>query len=334
MKKSALILFLILSFKLLVTPSIHAQERLPLTVAPARQQINLDPGQSTTLVTRFFNEGTSPIAGNFKIVDFIVTDKEGTPQLLTGGELGNRFSGATWVTLSKDKAMIGPGAVEKLQYTLKIPQNAAPGGRYVAVYFEASGSLTPETAENLNSAAVAVIPRIVSLLYIRVNGPVAEMAFVKTLTTPAFVEYGPISISAEIANKGDYHITPKGKVSLFNLFGREIDQLALAEQNVFPGTSRVFETSLGGRYLLGKYKVRLAASYGDTGKVMTFENSFWAFPVRLVLLIILTTTLVVVMAIYIWKKLKQRQNKLEEKLKEELSAVEELKEKYKDAVKT
>jgi hypothetical protein len=333
MKKLALTILssLLASGMLIVlSGSLKAQERIPLTVAPARQYVNVNPGGTVSLVTKFFNEGDTSIAGEFRVYDFIVTDKEGSPTFLYQGNLANRFSAASWMKLTKDKAMIGAGAVERVQYTITAPKDAAPGGRYVALIFEPVGSITQESVEKSNKAALSVLPRIASLLYIRVNGPVSEMAFVKRLFTPSFLEYGPVTVTAEISNKGDLHITPQGEVSLFNMIGRKVDTKVLEKQNIFPDSTRAFDFELGSKVLLGKYKVRLAAAYGETGKAFTQETTFWAFPVRLVIIVTLAIVIAILLAMFIWKKVKGKQSRLEEKLEEEISEIEGLKKKFQD----
>ena len=336
MKKSALIITLITPltlatlFMFFVSQS-KAQDKIPLVVAPARQQVNIDPGKTASLITKFFNEGTSSLTGNIKVVDFIVTDNEGGPRFLYNQNLSNRFSAASWIKLTTDKITISPGGVAKIQYSVSAPKDAAPGGRYVAIFFEPVGLLDQETLEQAKNA-VAIVPRITSLLYIRVNGPISEMALVKKFSTPTFIQYGPVDIEAEISNRGDYHISPKGQVTLKDMFGRVLDQKTLEDLNIFPDASRIYNLSIGPRLLIGKFRVELAASYGENGMGLSAVSTFWAFPVAHVLAIILGIIILLLLGLFIWKKVKGKQSKLEEKLKEEISEVEELKEKYKDTL--
>jgi uncharacterized membrane protein len=336
MKKSALIIILttfltVILYLQLITSKANAQEKLPLVVAPARQQVNIDPGNTISLVTKFFNEGVSPLAGNVKVVDFIVTDSEGSPKFLYNQNLSNRFSGASWVKLSSDKIAISPGGVAKVQYSISVPKDAAPGGHYVAIYFEPVGLLGQETNQEAQNA-LAVIPRIASLVYIRVNGPISEMALVKKFLTPGFIQYGPVEIEAEIANRGDYHITPKGQVVLKDIFGNVISQKSLEEVNIFPDASRVYNLSLGPKLLIGKFRVELAASYGEAGMGLSAVSTLWAFPIVYLLAIVLAVMIIVLLVMFIWKKIKEKQSKLEEKLKEEISEIEILKQKYQDTI--
>ena len=318
---------------LLATPAkLSAQSSIPLIVAPARQQVNIDPGDSTTLEIKFLNQGQVPLTGNFNAVDFIVTDDQGTPVLIDEDEgLSTRFSGASWIDMPFSKATIAAEDLIRLQYKINVPADARPGGRYVAIYFEPIGTFPTYPGET-QEGVMAIAPRIVGLTYIRVNGPISENAIVKEFDVPEFVEFGPVAVSAELLNRGDYHITPKGQITLTNWLGRQVDEYVLEEKNIFPDTSRVYMTELGDKFMLGKYKVDLVAAYGESGKALSSTAYFWAFPWKIALLILLTIVIITLVVVILWKVLKGKQKELEEKLSDEIKGLEDLKDKYSDNV--
>ena len=53
-----------------VTDSVYAQDRVPLVVAPARMQLNVNPGENYNLSVKFINEAQQPVSGIIKVVDF------------------------------------------------------------------------------------------------------------------------------------------------------------------------------------------------------------------------------------------------------------------------
>jgi len=326
-----LLLTIILNSLFFIPPAL-AQDRLPLVVAPARQQMAIDPGESQSSIIKFFNESIIPVSGTLKAVDFIVSGVEGKPILLEGQTGGGKYSASTWISLPYEKAAIPSGAVLTVQFKVNVPKNALPGGRYVAIYFEQAGGGLGTTTALLQSGEMVVTPRIVGLVNIRVNGPVSESAFIREFSAPGFAEFGPIPVTLEIANAGNYHITPQGQVTLSDFTGRQIKQVALEEKNIFPESSRIYDIKVGSRLMIGKFKLTLNAAYGETGQVLTRTLSLWVFPWKLALAIILGITIIILSGIRIWKGLKGKQEKLEAELKEEISEVEELKEKFKDTV--
>jgi hypothetical protein len=308
---------------------VNAQSGL-LTVAPARQIIQVDPGETKTFNLKFLNQGTSPIAGTFGVADFIVMDKQGTPVFLDENEiLSSRFAAATWVTLPFTRGTIAAEDRLTLQLTLNVPANAKPGGRYFGVFFEPSSAVPAETGFEYE-AGTGVETRIAGLVYVRVSGPIEDNAAVTRFSTPKFAEYGPVPVTTEITNRGNYHIRPTGTLALYDMLGRKVDEKSLQEENIFPDATRVFENELGSKYMFGKFTAKLTAIYGESGKVLTATTSFWAFPVRLALLIILTIIILILVAIMIWKMMKGKQVKLEKKLEEEIHELEELKHKFSD----
>jgi ABC-type multidrug transport system fused ATPase/permease subunit len=145
---------------------------------------------------------------------------------------------------------------------------------------------------------------------------VEESAYVVQMKTPRFLEYGPIPVKTQILNRGNYHIKPKGALSLLSLFGKKVDQQLLKEQNIFPDVTRTFENNLGQKWMFGKYKIELNASYGETGKVLTATVFTWVFPWKIALVIILTIVIVILLISLLYHRLKRKEIELEEKLEE------------------
>ena len=338
--KRKIVLFLVvvltlsvISYQLSVRKAV-AQQRLPLVVAPARQQTTLDPGEKESLIIKFFNESAVPISGTLKAVDFIVTGTEGKPILLESPSApSGKYSASSWIKLPYERAAIPAGTVLKVQFDVNVPKDALPGGRYVALYFEQTGyNVGAGASPSLQSGEMAVTPRITGLINIRVSGPITESASIRRFSAPSFLEFGPVPVYTEIFNAGNYHITPQGQITMSDFMGRQISRVILEEKNVFPESSRIYETEIGSKLLFGKFKLTLAAAYGEYGQVLSRSIYVWVFPWKLALAIILGITIIILSGIRIWKGLKGKQEKLEAELKEEISEVEELKEKFKDTV--
>ena len=313
-------LFTALVFLSLFVTSISAQARIPLVVAPARQTVALDAGSTENMQIKFFNESISPISGNLKVVDFIVTGNDGSPILLEDQP-------NDWVKLPYTKAAIPSGDVLRVNFKVQVPETALPGGRYAAIIFEQTGQLS-QSSDNESQSLVA--PRIVGLLNIRVNGPVTESAFVNIFKTPKFLEFGKIPVYFEIMNKGGYHINPKGQVTLTDWMGKEVQRITIEDKNIFPNAKRSYDEKIGSTWMFGKYKVALEANYGETGKTLLSENFVWVVPVTVIVIIIFSILIAILLAYLVSRKVHARQEALEEKLEEEISELESLKNKFKD----
>jgi hypothetical protein len=300
----------------------NAQTTTHLIVAPSRQEILVEPGEKTAVNVKFLNQAETPISGTIGVVDFVVEDKEGTPTFLeepaiiTGlTQISSRFSAASWFELPYDRATIAAKNKILLQAKINVPVDARPGGRYVAIYFEPGGT-PPPPAGAPKEAATPIAARIVSLVYIRVAGPVKEDAYVVKFTAPPFSQYGPVTVTTEILNRGDYHITPRGVIKVYDLFGKEIDRQKLDERNIFPDASRVYENKVGAKWMIGKYKMELNAAYGETGKTLTATSYFWVVPYKEISAGLLAVVIVILTIGLIIRRFRRREQELEEKIEE------------------
>jgi hypothetical protein len=303
-----------------------AQMSIPLMVMPARQEIEVDPGEQKVITLNFYNQSDDPVTGFFKTADFIVDDNKGTPRLFENPEdAPTKYAASNWFTLFYDRASLPAHDKVSLQTTINVPLDANPGGRYVAVYFE-QGANVPQALGGSEEAGVGTSSRIASLVYLRVRGPITEKGLVARFFTPSFFEYGPVKVSTDILNRGDYHIKPNGIISMTNMFGGLVDQVKLDSQNIFPDTSRGYENELGTKWMAGRYKVDLAASYGSQGQAMTASTYVWVFPWRVATAVILTLVIIYIALSNLFKSLSNKETNLEQELEKEKVEIEKLKE--------
>jgi len=322
MKKIITFITVITVISVIFASQTQAQTTTHLIVAPSRQEILVEPGENTAVNVKFLNQADTPISGTIGVVDFVVKDKEGTPTFLEGPaaitgltQISSRFSAASWFELPYDRATIAAKNKILLQAKIHVPVNARPGGRYVAIYFEPGG--TPPPPEGTpKEASTPIAARIVSLVYIRVAGPIKEDAYVVKFAAPPFSQYGPVTVTTEILNRGDYHITPKGVIKVYNLFGKEIDRQKLDERNIFPDVSRVYENKIGTKWMLGKYRLELAAAYGETGKGLTATSYFWVVPYKEISAGLLALVIVALAVTLVIRRFRRREEELEEKIEE------------------
>ena len=301
---------------ILATSFAWAQESVRISVAPARQELATDPGEITAVHVRFYNPTEAPISGPLRVADFIVERDDGVPTFLDDGEASPRFAAASWVTLPYDRITVAPQESVNIEAKIRVPQNASPGGRYFAVYFEHGAS--PASASEEDKKEMAISYRVAGLIYLKVNGPTTEEATLKILDSPRFLEYGPIETKAIITNQGNYHLRPQGTLTLTNMLGKVIDQQPLKEVNIFPDVSRSFENTLGQnkRWLIGKYRIDLTATYGDSGKVLTGTIFTWVFPWKLAAMILLAVVIASLLITLTLKSFKHKEEELEEKIEE------------------
>ncbi|VVA44584.1 conserved hypothetical protein [Candidatus Roizmanbacteria bacterium] len=317
--------FLTFAFLLLTLGQANAQTALPLTVAPARQEITVNPGEQTAVNIRFYNFSEAPVSGIVRVADFIVDNSQGAPRIIEdSSQISPRFSAQAWLDIPYDRITIAANDKVSLQAKINVPIDARPGGRYVAVYFEPTTAI-PQAIGAEKEAGTGVTSRIASLIYIKVAGKTTEKALVSRFFTPGFFEYGPVKVDTQILNRGDYHIRPRGVITMSNIFGSPVDQINFREENIFPDVVRNYENSLGKKWLMGKYKLNFTASYGESGQVLEAFTYVWVFPWRVALVTLLTIIIVIYLIGHLYKNIVVKETNLESELKKEHEEIEKLK---------
>lgn len=323
----------IMTIALLVTLSTsllanhaHAQEATPnafgLTAIPPRLDITAKPGESITQTIRVRNESAVTKTLTTNIKDFVVLDNRGTPVRIENLPDGaNKWALSPWSQVSPVNHQIKPGETKAMTFTIIVPDNATPGAHYAVVLH------TPSTETNLNSSGSAITPEVGTLVYLRVPGDVKEDARAM-FEVPKFQEFGPVTFKTTVVNNSDIHITPTGQIVLTDLIGNK-SVVNLEGANVFPETSRLFTSSLNKRWLFGRFKAELVASYGTKGQLLNSVAYFWVFPVRLILALL--TIIFLLIAIHLILKSPSKDKKDKFMQPDEDDNINRLKKKYRDS---
>ena len=315
------------SYLLFFVSSANAQSAATtnMTVAPARQQHTLKPGESVTAIFKLYNNGDSPVVGTLSTANFIVTSADGKPVFLEGKlNLSEKYAAASWIKLPYDRLAIP--AHEKIEIQVKItaPKSALPGGHYAAILFEPGVSTTGvAVADKAGQSAVA--PRVAGLIYLIIPGDYEETALITDFSIPKFSQNGPIDIATSIKNTSPVHIRPTGTITITNMFGDILTNLPLDEVNIFPDATKNYTNTIPTKWLIGRFRADLTAAYGSTGKVLTRTVYFTVFPVLLAAYILVLLIALVLIIIFLNKRGKKHEQELEkevEQLKKEVDTLE------------
>jgi hypothetical protein len=297
----------------LVPTLTHAQttgsEQRTYTIIPPTESVALNPGGTKEGVIKIVNDSTEPVTFRVGIQDYTVVDTVGTPNLLPPNTLNTKYSAASWIGVSPDTFTVAPHQRQEINYYVQVPLDAKPGGHYAAsVYTPAIPKSSGETGSTVNA-------QLGTLFYINVNGQITEKASVSKFLANAFQEYGPVKISTSIKNMGDLHIKPLGVISITDIFGRKVATLPLPEHNIFPESIRDYENVFNQKLLIGPFTAKFMATYGKEGNLpLVASMTFWVFPWKVTLIIILVIVAAILGYMY-WKKNKLRTK--EEKVSKE-----------------
>ena len=254
-----LVLFL---FCVLYLPRILNAEGGPssssVTVVPPRFELWGNPGEPVPEQSlRVTNETDSEATYAITVEDFGAQGEEGNVNLYDDGQSNGSFSLAKWITVEPQSLTMGPKETKIVTYSINIPKNAEPGGRYASVVVNSGGRTKVQ-------GGAAVSPRVVSLVLLRVSGDVKEEASIESFTAPKYSETSPVNFDLRVKNSGRNHIKPKGTIIITNIFGKKVGEVQLNGENVLPGAIRKMTTEWkAGNALAGRYTATLAATYGE-----------------------------------------------------------------------
>lgn len=207
-----------------------------LTVSPAKIEVVGDPGSVLSGELEIFNEQEETKIFYTSYENFEPSGDSGAPYFIGGG------SGlANWIE-TQSELTIGASERTVVPYTIRIPEDAAPGGYFSAIFF---GNQPPAST---GSSEVTIGGKIGILVLLRVSGDIEEKGGLLSFETKdqkRFFTSLPISFEYKLNNLGGDRVVPQGELKIKNSFWLTSATL-LANKNegsVLPNSSRKFEVT-------------------------------------------------------------------------------------------
>ena len=259
-------------FTLFLSNQINAQAGQGVGISPLTFELTANPGDIIVNQLKVYNPNQSTIGIKMEIEDFTVSGEIGHVKIEPAET--ETYSIARWVTTEPETFVLGPREQRFVTFTIKVPENAEPGGHYGSVL----AGTTAVIGEEFMGAAVA--GRVGALVLLSVSGEVKENLIVKEFHDTGYSEYGPIDFTMRFENTGTIHVKPKGYITIVNWFGRKVIDIEIPQLNVLPDSIRKIETSWNQKWLWGgKYTATLSGGYGISNIPFSpVVITFWAFP--------------------------------------------------------
>lgn len=286
-----------------------------LTISPPRMEIGGNPGTNVEGEIALFNEEEETKTLYSSIQNFEARGESGAPYFLE-----ERTGLATWISV-QNQVTLKPQERKTIPFTIKIPQNAEPGGYFAAIFW---GTSPPQTQ---GAGQVAIGGRLGVLILLRVAGEVEEKGGLLEfkIDEGRFQTDLPIIFAYRFSNDGGDRIKPEGEIQIKNIFGLTSAVLDAnkGEGNVLPRSSRkleaiwhsrgqrigdltkkeemalfsqfakekdqkgFFETAGGqwSNFAFGMYNAKLALTYGKDNKIAEANYRFFVIPWQLLSII-------------------------------------------------
>lgn len=217
----------------LVTAPVGAAEtgkRESITLSPVNKRLTLDAGTNRTEGFQILNDGETDY-------DFMVS---GSPYYVNSGtyddtDFSSNRSNADahkWVVFEKTRYRIKAGESVYVNFTIKVPANAAPGGHYGIIFAE-----TDSEQKGEGGAGVTRNKRVGMPLFLTVNGTYTMGGTIDDIQTSFIQSQPPVQSKVRLTNTGNSDFMAKTVYRVQDVFGG-VKFTREQEYIVLPDTSR------------------------------------------------------------------------------------------------
>lgn len=269
---------LLTSFSLLLFAPQAANAQTGIGVTPPVFYESLSRGETWESSVRIANPSEdSALPLHLSVQSWDARDETGGVNFIE--EEGDpSFDPVSWFSLETEDLVLEPGEVRRVSFTVSVPENAEPGGKYAALVLD---SRIPDIY--FGDEPVRIIPRVTVLLLMDIpvfgidgdvegGVDVAEFALREEERAPllssvasrvaslfrapatAFAQDPAVQVDVltgtpenmvlRVENQGITHIRPTAQVSIHNLFGRRIAAAEVEQTTILPGKVREFPVEL------------------------------------------------------------------------------------------
>lgn len=267
---SLLVPFVFLPF---LSPSFVSADA-GIHLSPVIYEAFFQPGEARTISDfEFLNPLDNTQEMTIILKDIQVSDETGGVQLVDDSH--GRYSLSKWMTIEPAEFTLGPQEHQAVNLTIRIPDNAEPGGHYGALFGETG------TSGEIEGSGATVKAGVAAPILITVAGPISYTGEIIEFREVPFVNLGPVDFLIRFKNTGTVHYKPHGVIEIFNWFGNKVDVVTVSEQRAFPETIRQLVATWNRRLLFGQYRAVATIYFGaEDERQDTAEVSFWAFPYK------------------------------------------------------
>ena len=164
-----------------------------------------------------------------------------------------------WVQFKQVKYRLEAGASTKVDYTVRVPSNARPGGHYGVIFAESQPS------SEVSGNSVLRNKRVGSILYTTVNGDTTLKGSVVSTDIPFWQLQPPLKATTRIKNDGNTDFADTISYRVKDVFGN-VKYETKAEWALLPQTIRRVTLDWDKAAWLGIYKVEIDHKYLDSSE--------------------------------------------------------------------
>ncbi len=249
---------LVWSLVLLIGVNGQASET-GISLAPARIELEMQPGSETTVVVNLDYHSVTEKAQPVRIVASLndwTIDRDGQVQFERANTLPN--SASSWLIYSPAETTVVPGNLHAIRVTVTVPKNATPGDHLTALIIE-------QRPDNLklteNRRQMVIRYRMAAVFYIKVP-QLRRVGSLEALHAEA--KGDQVIVTPLLKNGGNTVIRPLTSLKVTNSSGVAVVELPQKESlPVLGGAELMQPLVLETRLARGTYNVKYRVDFQD-----------------------------------------------------------------------
>ncbi|MBP9667602.1 hypothetical protein KBD87_02245 [Candidatus Saccharibacteria bacterium] len=269
-----------------------------ITLSPVDRHYKLAAGEAISDEFTVINDGTSnySFAVYARPYSIAKNDESYSPNFFTDAKNADVYQ---WVQFDKPSYSLKAGQSVKVKFTLRVSENATPGGHYGVLFAE-----TQPIGKNSGSTLIRK-KRLGMIVYATVKGVFTTKGSSEPIQLPSFLQTRPpLSASQRVSNEGNSDFSVRTTFRVYDAFGgKKFEQVK--DYSVLPDTTRKVAMEWQNASWFGLYKVEASTLY--LGK--TAKTSGYVLLAPLWMYIILTA----IIAMRVYYALQQRKKMAEKK---------------------
>ncbi len=252
---SGLLLFAGLSAAAVHAVDTNVGERI--TLSPVEKHYKLSAGEVKTDFVKIINDGTEPYTFTVYARPYFVKTEDYTPDFTSEAPNADVYQ---WIQFEKSSYRLRPGKSVEVPYTIRVPNDTAPGGHYGVIFAE-----TQPQGESEGNAVVRK-KRVGAIVYATVKGTFKTEGSAETANIPFFQTRPPLSTSQRITNSGNSDFDAVSTINVYDAFGGKKYQ-ETKTFTILPDTVRKLQMNWENAAWFGLYRAEVTTKY--LNKTMT-----------------------------------------------------------------
>lgn len=230
-----------------------------ISLAPARLELEMQPGSETTVVVNLDYHATSENSQPVRIVASLndwTIDRDGQVKFERANTLPN--SASSWLIYSPAETTVVPGNLHAIRVTVSVPKDATPGDHLTALIIEQR----PENLKlNQNRRQVVIRYRMAAVFYIKVP-QLRRQGSLESLRAEANAEQ--VVVTPLLKNSGNSVIRPLTSLKVTDTAGVAVAELPQKESLPLLGGAELLQPLvLESRLAPGTYTVKYRVDFQD-----------------------------------------------------------------------